>query len=175
VSISGRVALLVALWLLAWGDASVGNLVSGVAVAVVLLVAFPPGRRSGTRVRVSALGVGRLLAYVARQLLVSNLVMAREIVRRNPRFQPAVLAHRLGAPSEEVVALMTSIIALSPGTMTVDVDGASSTIHVHFLLLHDVDRARDSLVRLEQLAVGAIAAPPGGRPAARAASGRRPR
>ena len=68
-----------------------------------------------------------------------------EQVREAVEVDEGVLAHRLRAPSEELVTLMTSIIALSPGTMTADVDPDSTTIYVHFLLLRDLDAARASL------------------------------
>jgi multicomponent Na+:H+ antiporter subunit E len=155
----GRVVLLMALWLLAWGQFTVANVVSGAAVAVALLVAFPPGPRTAAPLRVSPRGVLALLGYVAVQLVSSNVFMTREILRRRPDLQPGVLAHRLERPSEHVVTVMTSVIALSPGTMTVDVDRASTTIYVHFLFLRDVDAARASLVRLEALATRAITAP----------------
>ena len=54
---------------------------------------------------------------------------------------------------------MTSIIALSPGMMTVDVDPQSTTIYVHFFRLRDVDAARRGLERLERLVFAAIASP----------------
>ena len=158
--IAGRVALLVALWLLAWGDLSVPNVLSGVLVAGGLLVAFPPGRRAGGSLRFSAGGFVRLTVYLHVQLAISNVVMARQILRRRPDVRPGVLAHRLRQPSEEVVTLMSSIIALSPGTMTVDVDRDSSTIYVHFFKLGDVAEARASLAHLEDLAVHAISRAP---------------
>ena len=152
----GRVVLLAALWLLAWGQVTLGNVVSGVAVAVVLLVAFPPGPRGEPRVRFRPAGVARLAGYVGLQLITANFFMAREILRRHPSINQGVLAHRLQRPSDELVTVMTSVIALSPGTMTADVDRASTTIYVHFLLLRDVQAARASLARLEQLATRAI-------------------
>lgn len=155
-----RVALLVVLWLLAWGEASLANLLSGVAVATAVLVAFPPARQHPGRLRPSALGLLRLAGYVLAQLGVSNVVMARNILSRHPGARPGVLAHRLGQPSEEAVTVMTSIIALSPGTMTVDVDRASTTIYVHFFRLVDVDDARAQLARLERLVIGALTGPP---------------
>lgn len=156
--IAGRIALLVGLWLLAWGQVSLANVVSGVAVAIALLVAFPLGRRARGGIRISAAGSGRMVAYVLTQLAKSNVVMASQIVRRRSEARPGVLAHRLRQPSAEVVTLMTSVIALSPGTMTVDVDQDSTTIYVHFFLLRDVEAARASLRRLEDLAFHAIAA-----------------
>jgi multicomponent Na+:H+ antiporter subunit E len=155
---AGHSALLVALWLLAWGELTLANVMSGVVVAAVLLVEFPPHRPTSDHLRLRPLGVARLTGYVARQLVLSNLVMAREILRRSTGARPGVLAHRLQRPSEEVVTIMTSIIALSPGTMTVDVDRDSSSIYVHFFLLDDVDAARAGLIRLEELAVGAVGA-----------------
>jgi multisubunit Na+/H+ antiporter MnhE subunit len=58
-----------------------------------------------------------------------------------------------------VVTLMTSVIALSPGTMTADVARDSSTIYVHFFSVTDREAAHAGLVELERLAVGAIVAP----------------
>jgi multicomponent Na+:H+ antiporter subunit E len=90
------------------------------------------------------------------QLVSSNVLMTRQILRRHPDVRPGVIAHQLRDPSAEAVTVMTSIIALSPGTMTVDVD--PTTIYVHFFRLLDVAAARQQLVRLEHLVAGAITA-----------------
>jgi multicomponent Na+:H+ antiporter subunit E len=159
VSLFGRVVLLMVLWLLAWGEVTVANVASGLAVASVLLIAFPPGTRATPRLRSDAGGAARLAGFVLLQLVTSNVVMTRAILRPRPAIRTGVLAHRLHQPSEHVVTVMTSVIALSPGTMLVDVDAESSTIYVHFLFLRDVDAARASLARLERLASEAIGTP----------------
>jgi multicomponent Na+:H+ antiporter subunit E len=164
VRLVGRVALLVALWLLAWGEVNLANVVSGIAVAVVLLIAFPPLRRVEGHLRLHPAGAARLALYVLGQLVVSNVVMTRAILRRRPGVRQGILAHRLQQPSEQVATLMTTVIALSPGTMTVDVDDESSTIYVHFLFLHDVPAARESLRRLEGLTTRTLSAPAPARP-----------
>src|SRR5690242_16107319 len=102
-----RLGLLVVLWLLAWGDLSIANVISGTLVAAAILVSFP-SRRPHRNLRIDALGAIRLAGYVVTQLVLSNLLMAVEILRRTPRAEPAVLAHRLRRPSEEVVTIMTS-------------------------------------------------------------------
>ena len=158
--VAGRVALLVVLWLLAWGELSVANLLSGVAVAGAVLVAFPLEQRSGGTLRFRARGVVRLGGYIISQLVVSNVLMTRHVLSPTPDAHPGVLSHRLQQPSEEVVTVMTSVIALSPGTMVVDVDAASTTIYVHFFRLRDVAAARASLDRLERLVTDAIVVTP---------------
>jgi multicomponent Na+:H+ antiporter subunit E len=157
VRMAWRVALLVVLWLLAWGELTLANILSGTIVAAALLVAFPARRRAGRRLHPSVTGLARLTAYVAWQLLVSNIVMTGQILRRRPGAAPGVLAHRLETPSEEVVTLMTSIISLSPGTMTADITDDSSVIYVHFFQLNDRRAAHASLERLERLVMDAIA------------------
>jgi multicomponent Na+:H+ antiporter subunit E len=156
--IAARIVLLVALWILMWGELSIANVVTGVAVAGALLVVFPPEPPVG-HLRVGPMGVLRLTGYVIVQLVRSNVVMTREILRRRPQLHPGVVAHRLATPSQQVVTLMTNVIALSPGTMVVDVDVESTTIAVHFLKFDDPERSRAALAHLEQLVVAAIAAP----------------
>lgn len=151
-----RVVLLVVLWLLAWGEISLANVLSGIGVATVLLLVFPPSGRAGHDFHVSVAGSARLVGYVAKQLVTSNILMIREILRPRIAVSPGVLAHRLIQPSEEVVTVMTSVISLSPGTMIVDVDPDATTIYVHFLFLRDIDAARALLVHLETLTRRAI-------------------
>jgi multicomponent Na+:H+ antiporter subunit E len=150
-----RVAGLVLLWLLAWGEASVANVVSGVVVACALLVAFPPrARRSTGRVRL--LGALRLLLYVGGQLVTSNYLVAREILSRRSTVRAGVLAYELRRPSDEVVTLMANVMSLTPGTMTVEATSDPAVLYVHFLLLDDVAGARRAISRLEELAVATI-------------------
>ena len=154
-----RALLLVGFWLLAWGEVSVANVVSGWLLAVVLLVAFPFRRRSTTTRRVSLAGAVRLALYVFGQLVPSNVLVTREVLSRRSRIRTGVLAYPLEHPSDEVLSLMAHVIALTPGTMTVEATREPAVIYVHFLLLDDVDQARRMLVRLERLAVGVFGGP----------------
>jgi multicomponent Na+:H+ antiporter subunit E len=151
-----RIVPLVALWLLAWGDISVANVASGIVVALGLLIAFPPQPIGGPRVRLRPVPMARLAGYVVVQLVVSNLLVAREIVSRRSRVRTGVLAHPLREPSDAVLSVMANVIALSPGTMTVDVTSHPAVLYVHFLLLDDVDAARRAIARLERLVVDAL-------------------
>jgi multicomponent Na+:H+ antiporter subunit E len=154
--IAVRVVPLVALWLLAWGEISVANVVSGTVVALVLLAAFPPRAGDGTRVRLRPVALARLAGYIVVQLVVSNLLVAREIVGRRSRIRTGVIAHQLEQPSDAVLTMMANVIALSPGTMTVDVTSKPPVLYVHFLLIDDVDEARRDVARLERLVVSAL-------------------
>lgn len=151
-----RAVLLIAVWLLAWGDVTVANALSGAVVAAVLLVAFPPHRRPTTPRRVSPVGVARLVVHVLIQLVPSNVLVARQILSRRSRIRTGVLAYPLQHPSDEVLSLMAHVIALTPGTMTVEATREPSVLYVHFLLLSDLDQARRTVAGLERLAVAAL-------------------
>jgi len=152
--------VLLGLWLLAWGDVSVANVVGGVLLIGVLMLTFPATRGIGARVRVHPIGLVRLAAYVLAQLAVSNVLVAREIVSRRSRVRTGVVAYRVQQPSDLTLTLMANILALSPGTMPVDVTQDPPVLSVHFLLLSDVDAARKTMARLETLIVAALEAHP---------------
>jgi multicomponent Na+:H+ antiporter subunit E len=146
--------LLTLLWVLAWGELSVWNVVTGAALASALLIAFPPRRQ--TRVTLRLGGFVRLLAYLLRELVTSNLLVSREALSRSSRVRTGVLAYPVEQSSEELLALMANVIALTPGTMTVEVTHDPGTLYAHFLLLDDVGEARRRLARLERMCRGAL-------------------
>ena len=151
-----RATLLVFFWLLAWGHVSVANVVSGIVVATGLLIAFPPHRPAVSGASISPLGTARLVLYVLSQLVPSNLLVTREILGRRSRIRTGVLAYPLEQRSDAVLSLMAHVIALTPGTMTVEATSDPPVLYVHFLLLDDLARARRTVARLERLAVAAL-------------------
>lgn len=155
-----RATLLISFWLLAWGEISVANVVSGIVVAAALLVAFPPHRRGPSGPSIRPVGTARLVLYVLGQLVPSNVLVTREILGRRSRIRTGVLAYPLQEPSDAVLSLMAHVIALTPGTMTVEATTDPPVLYVHFLLLDDLDEARRGLARLERLAVAALGRPP---------------
>ncbi|MGH9193301.1 MAG: Na+/H+ antiporter subunit E [Acidimicrobiales bacterium] len=150
-----RVALLLALWLLAWGEITLANVVSGLVLIGFLFAAFPSPRRAG-HVRLRPLAALRLGGYILGQLLTSNILVAREIVSRRSRVKTGVLAYDVQHSSDELITLMANIVALTPGTMTVEATREPAVLQVHFLLLHDVEQARASMARLEQLVAATL-------------------
>lgn len=156
---SMAVAGLVVLWLLAWGEVSPGRVIAGIAVAVGLLIAFPSDPRPVGRPRpkIHVVPSLKLVWYVLTQLVTSNILVAREIITPGSGVKTGVLAHPLDDASDEAMSLIANIIALTPGTMTVELTKNPNVLYVHFLLLDDVDAARRSISHLEALVCAAVA------------------
>lgn len=149
-------AALIAIWVLAWGSASPANLLSGLAVAGLLLALAPdtwPRRRS---LRLRPVAIVRFTAYALVQVLLSNIVIAREVLVRRPRLHTGVIAVPLPDSSDEVMTLISNIMALSPGLMPIELDRDPTVLYVHVLHVDDLEASRRQVERLAELAYRAF-------------------
>lgn len=147
---------LVVVWVLLWGALSVANVVSGVLVVGFLLVGFPTGLPDFRRLVLRPVAVLRFAGYFVVKLLESNLVLAREVVSRTSRINTGVIEVRLPGCSDGLIGFVANVMALTPGTMTVDARTEPPTLFVHVLQLHDVDETRREILHLRSLAVRAF-------------------
>ena len=153
----GIAASLVVLWTLLWGDLSAANLLSGTLVAVVLLAAFPGDRRDdAVRYVIRPVATMRLIAWFVVQLVRSNVLLTREVLSPRSRIHTGVVACPMRTSSSRVTTIVANVIALTPGTMTVDIDREPPVLHVHVLKLDDVDAVRQSVTELETLVLAAF-------------------
>ena len=155
------VVWLTALWVLLWGDLTVANLVAGVLVAVVVVViAWPTGTRFTASTSFHPVAALRYLAYFAGQLVVSSLVVAREIVTPRSSLNRAIVAVPMHTTSAGINTLVANCVTLTPGTITVDVrvrePGSVPTLYIHALHFAGAESARRDVYRLERYAVAAF-------------------
>lgn len=162
------VVWLVAVWVLLWGSASPANLLSGVAVALVLVAVFPPGPDRGAGIHPVA--VLRFGLHFARELVTATASVAVTVLRPRMELEQGIVAIPLRASSPIVVSFIANSISLTPGTLTVDVrprsfgieDGhhdEAPTLYVHTLIVGDPEDVRRDARRLEELAVAAFGTP----------------
>jgi multicomponent Na+:H+ antiporter subunit E len=155
----GLVVLLVTIWVLAWGSLSWANLAGGLVVAGVLVLALPDARRRAHVPRVRPVPLARLGLRLARDLVVSNVVLTREVLTPWPRISTGVVEVPLPECSDEVLALLANLVALTPGTMPVEVERDPRVMVVHVLHLHSVEQVRRDIWSLRDLVVRAFGSP----------------
>lgn len=148
------VVSLLAGWLLLWGDMSPANVLTGLLLIAVLFVVVPSGRPDTGPVTFRPVALARLLLLFAGDLVLSNVVLARMVLRRNPATTSGVVAVRVADCTPGLLAFIANLIALSPGAMAVATSNDPATIYVHVLQLDDAGAQR----RVERLAGRAIAA-----------------
>jgi multicomponent Na+:H+ antiporter subunit E len=158
VRMSWTVIWLIALWILLWGDLSVGNVVSGVAVAVAVLAVsrLPRAAERDQRMQVRPLALAWFLLYVLDKLVEANLLLAWEILTPTNKINTGVVAVPLRTSSSAAMMVVANVITLTPGTMTIEAAGDPPVLYVNVLHLHDVERVRRDLLHLEELSVRAF-------------------
>ena len=121
---------LVLVWILLWGTLSAANILSGLAVALLITVLLPLPLVP-VEGRVHPLSLLRLLVVVAYELVLSSLQVAWLAIRPGPPPRSAVLRARLAIKSDLVLALAVNIITLIPGSMVLEIDQERRLIYVH--------------------------------------------
>ena len=126
------VCWLILVWVLLWGTISAANILSGLAVALVitLLLPLPPVPVEGRLHPVSAL---RLVATVAYWLVVSSVQVAALAIKPGTPPLTAVLRAHLNVKSDLVLALAVNIMNLTPGNIVLEIDQSRRMLYVHVL------------------------------------------
>lgn len=82
----------------------------------------------------------RLAFVVLWDVVLANVAVARLVLGPTRRLRPAFVEVPLDTPHRHVASLLASIVTITPGTVTVDVDAARTRILVHLLDAPDPTR-----------------------------------
>ncbi len=138
-------ALLTLVWMLLANALSLGSLVFGLILGLLIPVvtsAYWPGR---PRLR-GPLRIAEYVAIVLWDILVANFVVAWAIlVKRNSAMRPNWVAIPLELRRPEAISVLASTITLTPGTVSADLASDGRTLLVHCLDAPDPDAARDEI------------------------------
>ncbi|MBY0334561.1 MAG: Na+/H+ antiporter subunit E [Acetobacteraceae bacterium] len=132
----GLSLLILGLWLVLAPAPTTGQVLIGLALAVALPVltrGFWPGR---VRVR-RPLAALRLLGVVLADIVTANLLVARQVLGPPERLRPGFFAVPLEIHDPFVATLLGSIVSLTPGTVSVDIDRERGALQVHALHIED--------------------------------------
>ena len=81
-------------------------------------------------VRRTAAVVG-LAAFFAWELLLANIRLAADVLRPRQRMRPGIVAVPLEARTDLEVFVLSNLVTLTPGTLTLDVSPDRRTLYVH--------------------------------------------
>jgi multicomponent Na+:H+ antiporter subunit E len=153
----GYVVALAVIWVLLWGSASPANVASGLAIGGVLVVLVPGlRRRSGGPVTFRPLAIARLVGYMLVVTVRSNVELTKEVLSRSSRIHTAVVGVPLPGCSDELLTLISNLLALSPGTMPLELRHDPTVLYVHILHLTDIEKVRGDILHLTDLTVRAF-------------------
>lgn len=130
-----------ALWLMLSSGASAGTVLLGLTLGILIppfTSSFWPGRPQTFRPRAAL----RLLFVVLYDIIVANLAVARIVLGNVDAIRPQFVDVPLDTADPYVATILGSIITLTPGTLTIDIDMEKRLVHIHGLNVPD----RDALI-----------------------------
>ena len=157
---------LMLVWILLWGSISAANILSGLAVALVitLLLPLPAVPVEG---RLHPVSLVRLAGLMTWYLVLSSAQLAWLAVKPGPPPLSAVLRAHLALKSDLVLALAVNMINLTPGTIVLEIDQVRRMIYVHVIDVGSdraVARFYRQITQIERLLVASFERDEDGRP-----------
>ena len=89
-----------------------------------------------------AAGFLALAAFFAWELLIANLRVAADVLWGNSRIRPAVVAIPLDITSDGEILLLSMLINITPGSVTIDLADDRRTLYVHVMHMRSADETR---------------------------------
>jgi multicomponent Na+:H+ antiporter subunit E len=88
----------------------------------------------------------RLAAFFAWELLLANFRVATDVLRPN-RIEPAVVAIPLDITSDGEILLLSMLINITPGSVTIDLSDDRRTLYVHVMHMRSAEETRREIKR----------------------------
>jgi multicomponent Na+:H+ antiporter subunit E len=151
---------LTAVWVALWGDLSTANVLSGLAVGVVVCLVFPlPPLRMGLRVR--PIWLGWLVLKFLGDVVAASAQVAWVTLRFHRPPRNAVIEVDLRTDSDFVLTVVAEMVSLVPGSLVVEARRSTHTLFLHVLDAGDmagVESMRTQVLALERRVVLAFGA-----------------
>ncbi|WP_342071144.1 Na+/H+ antiporter subunit E [Yoonia algicola] len=137
--------LLAVIWAGLWGSFTLTQLTFGFVIGFATLWIAQPlfGGPSGYYVR--AYRIVRLVLFFLYDLCVSSIRVAYDVLTPTDYSNPAILEMPLDVKSDIEILLVTNLISLTPGTLSLDVTPDRKTLIVHAMFADDPEAVIKSL------------------------------
>ena len=134
--------LLALAWAALQGEITLANLLVGYAVGYIILALLARGGVvPSTLVSRTGYAIG-LAGFFVRALLLANLRVAADVLRPRTGIQPAVVAIPLDVTSDGEILLLSMLINITPGSVTIDLSEDRRTLYVHVMHMTSSEATR---------------------------------
>jgi len=131
-------------WVAFTGTVSLSSLLIGFAIGYAALWMIQPLIGTSTYHRRVYAWI-KLVVMFHYELIVSSLAVAVDVLTPRHRSNPAILEMPLDVKSDAGILLVTNLISLTPGTLSIDVSEDRKTLIVHAMFADDKDALLASL------------------------------
>ena len=133
--------LLALAWAALQGEISLGNLLAGYVIGYAVLALLARGGVLPSTLVSRTVHALNLAVFFARELLLANFRVAADVLRGN-RIEPAVVAIPLDITGDGEILLLSMLINITPGSVTIDLSDDRRTLYVHVMHMKSADESR---------------------------------
>lgn len=95
----------------------------------------------------------KLLVLFLKELFLSSYSVLKHIVRPKRTYRPGIFAYETELKRDWEITLLSCLICLTPGTLTLDVSRDGRILYIHAMDIDDVDEASDQIKRTFEKAI----------------------
>ncbi|MBN2984103.1 Na+/H+ antiporter subunit E [Cohnella algarum] len=130
--------ILAFLWMFLHDDGSASRFMIGYALGAAIIFVF---RRFWPNdfYLIKLWAVVKLLALFLKELFVSSFAVVRAVLRPKLNVRPGIFAYETSLKSEWEVTVLSCLICLTPGTLTLDVSPDGGTLYIHAMDIGDAE------------------------------------
>jgi len=136
--------LLALVWAALQGEISLGRLLVGYVVGYGILALLAKGGVMPSTLASRTGHAVSLAAFFAWELLISNFRVAADVLRGS-RIEPAVVAIPLDVTSDGEILLLSMLINITPGSVTIDLSDDRRTLYVHVMHMRSAAETRKEI------------------------------
>jgi multicomponent Na+:H+ antiporter subunit E len=134
--------LLALAWSALQGEISLGNLLVGYGLGYAVLALLARGGVMPSTLASRTVHAVGLAAFFAWELLLANVRVALDVIRPRAQIRPAVVAIPLDVTRDVEILLLSMLINITPGSVTIDLSDDRRTLYVHVMHMTTPENSR---------------------------------
>jgi multicomponent Na+:H+ antiporter subunit E len=124
------------------GSFQVENLLIGFSIGFVVLAVAQRRDGGAPPYAGKVWGWVQFIGFYLWELLLANFRVAHDVLTRERRSKPGIIAIRLDARTDAEITLFANLLTMTPGDLSIDVSTDRRVLYVHSLYLDDMEESR---------------------------------
>ena len=134
--------LLALAWAALQGEITLAHLLAGYLFGYVILAVLARGGVLPSTLTSRTARAAGLAGFFAWELILANVRVAADVLRPRTSIQPAVLAIPLDVTTDGEILLLSMLINITPGSVTIDLSEDRRTLYVHVMHMTSAEASR---------------------------------
>ena len=137
--------LLALAWAALQGEISLPNLLVGYALSYLILSLLAKGGVVPDALASGTIRAVSLAGFFVWELMLANVRVALDVLRPRTGIRPAVVAIPLDVTSDDGILLLSMLINITPGSVTIDLTDDRRTLYVHVMHMKSAEESRHEI------------------------------